>query len=68
MIVLELSETEAETVIRDLGRAIVLLDVSCKQSDDPVHQRACVGQTVALRDLWERFDGAMRGERAAVRR
>ena len=68
MITLTLTPAQAEDVIRDLGRAIVLLDRAGKRAADPLEKRACVEQTNALQDLVEDLDALCRGLEAPVAR
>lgn len=66
MITLTLSPAQAEIVIRDLHRAIVLLDRAALRTEDPLEKRACVEQTNALQDLAEDLDALCRGLEAPV--
>jgi hypothetical protein len=68
VITLELTHAQAEIVIRDLGRAIVLLDRAAKRSEDPLEKALCLEQTNRLQDLAEDLDSACRGLEAPVRR
>jgi hypothetical protein len=65
-ITLELTPAQAEEWIRDLGRAIVLLDVAMKKTDDPLQKHAYVVQTLRLRDMCEALDDAAREIRRPV--
>ena len=70
MIVLELCDRQAEETIRDLLRAVVLLDRASIDSEDPLHRHACLCQSKRLadlaRDLEDRWAG--RGSRELARR
>jgi len=48
MIVFEMGHDQAEELIRDLGRAIVLLDRASVDSGDPLHRHACLQQSHRL--------------------
>lgn len=67
MIVFEMSPEQAEELIRDLGRAIVLLDHTSVDSDDPLRRHACLMQSHRLwcfaRDLEDLAFGRARRER-----
>jgi hypothetical protein len=61
VITLALSECEAESVIQELYRAIVLLDQTSKRSSDPAFKHVCVVQSNRLQDLADWVDSAVRG-------
>lgn len=59
-IVLELTPRQADEMIRDLGRAIVLLDVAMKRTVEPKQRGVYIAQTLRLQDWCDVLDDARR--------
>lgn len=57
-IVLELTHNQAEEWIRDLGRAIVLLDLAQKRIEDAKQRSYYLVQTLRLQEMIDAMDDA----------